>query len=286
MADSKGSNGRSGGNEGDVGNGWDAFDWESWGQESAPNSHVARGEVRGDLAHLSDDGDERRSEEPDGDEPSVSGGAWVSHGGILRWEGEGEEEAIGIRAEAESRWAADDVDLPPGAPDTLRIRATRAWLARQRQLESEAVGVLLAERRSQKQTETHHEYAHRERTSREPRDEGPLGLALAEHTAAMQEYERLLELMQETSEHSGPSRVLVELHLALTERLAALASAPEAPAGFAAHVLVAEVEGEEAARQGASPPTPRSSAEWEGQAQAVLAARRRVERVSAPEPED
>ena len=78
-----------------------------------------------------------------------------------------------------------------------------------------------------------------------------------------------------------------ELHLALTERLAELAMAPEAPAGFAARVLLAEVEDEEATAQGkAAAPTPRSTAEWEGQAQAVLLARKRVEFVTAPEPED
>jgi hypothetical protein len=281
--------GQNGGNDD-----WDAFDWSNWGQEPAEDSHGHDRGIRGDLARLSPLDDGRRTtidqtgeegEQDEGASSGAGGGKWVSQGGILHWEGadDAEEAPGGIRAEAESRWAADDVDLPPGAPDPLRIRATRAWLARQRQLEAEAVGFVLAQRRELQGSEVQREHA---ASPGAPPQDSPLDLALVQHTAGMQEYERLLELLQEIASHSGPARALVELHLALTERLAELASAPEAPSGFAARVLLAEVEGEEAASTTQMVPTPRSTAEWEGRAEAVLAARRRVEWVTAPEPED
>jgi hypothetical protein len=277
----------SGGN-GRHGDDWDAFDWASWGRESPDDGDGKANRRHDELAYLSGAGNGRLTEaDEESSGPSGgSGGAWVSQGGILRWEGADEEdETVGIRAEAASRWAADDVDLPPGAPDSLRIRSARAWLARQRQLEAEAVGLLLMERRKLAGAEARSEDADRGGPA-STSEESPLDLALAEHTAAMQEYERLLELLWETAEHSGPARLLVELYLALTERLAELATSPEAPAGFSARVLLAEVEDEETTSQGTAAPTPRSTAEWEGQAQAVLLARKRVEFVSAPEPED
>ena len=43
--------------------------------------------------------------------------------------------------------AADDLDLPLGAPDSLRIRSLRAWLARRRLEETDTLGLLLLERR-------------------------------------------------------------------------------------------------------------------------------------------
>jgi hypothetical protein len=287
--------GQNGGNDD-----WNAFDWANWGQEPGEDGdgqdRGVRGTsgIRGDLARLSrlDDGRSSRTDQlgeegvaDDGPTSGAGEGKWVSQGGILRWEGADDEDeaAGGIRAEAESRWAADDVDLPPGAPDALRIRATRAWLARQRRLEAEAVGFVLAERRELQGSEAQREHAASRGAAPE---DSPLDLALVQHTAGMQEYERLLELLDEVASHSGPARALVELHLVLTERLAELASAPEAPSGFATRVLLAEVEGEEAASQDQTVPTPRSTAEWEGRAEAVLAARRRVEWVTAPEPED
>jgi hypothetical protein len=281
MTDGHGGTG-SGSGGGGGGDDWDAFDWAAWGEAQAEGGHGGHGRLGDELSRLTEEGDDRRSE-IDEDAPAVTGGAWVSQGGILRWEGdEHEEESGSIRAEAESRWAANDVDLPPGAPDTLRIRSTRAWLARQRQLEADAVGMLLLERRKLAGADSRSDDAQLGIAT----TESPLDLALVEHNAAMQEYERLLELLADVAAHSGPSRLLVELHLALTEQLAALASAPEAPAGFAARVLLAEVEGEEATEEERSMPTPRSSAEWQGQAEAVFAARKRVEFVSAPEPED
>ena len=111
-------------------------------------------------------------------------------------------------------------------------------------------------------------------------------MALAEHQAAIEEYERLIEELDQTMDHSGPARALVEYYLYLTERLAELASAPAAPAEFAARLLLVPVEDEEGSSGAKRPVSPRESAEWQGRAEAVLQARRRIERVSAPEPED
>lgn len=252
---------------GDNGNEWDHFNFDAWGN-GAPEPGMDRNGASPDEP--ADGGDVEEA------------GHWESVGGVLRWEGPEEgAQAPTLLEEARSQWAAEQIDLPPGAPDPARLRATRAWLARQRVLEGEALGQVLYERRL-----LLHSASLDEAPEREEDDASPLGLALAEHTAAMQEYERLLEVLAELEAHSGPARVLVEYHLALTERLAELAAAPEAPADFAAGVLLAEVEDEEATSAEGKRPTPRSLAEWQGTARAVVQARRRVERVTQPEPDE
>lgn len=245
-------------------NGWNTFDFDEWGIDGADG--VARN------GHAGDDG--KAAEGSAG----ASEGQWVSQGGVLHWETSGEEDESkrDLRAEAASVWAGDDVDLPPGVPDDARIRAARAWLARQRQLESEEVGALLLERR---------EAGADEDVASD--GEGPYDLALAEHQAAIETYERALEALSDLAAHTGPSRVLVEFYLWLNERLAMLAVMPEAPAEFAARLLLVPVEDEEnAPTTSKETSTPRSSAQWQGCAAALLRARRRVEQVSAPEPED
>jgi hypothetical protein len=252
---------------GDNGNEWDRFNFDAWGND-APEPGMDRNGSSPDEPATGDEAEEA--------------GHWESVGGVLRWEGpeEGAQPPT-LLDEARSQWAAEQVDLPPGAPDPARVRATRAWLARQRVLEGEALGQVLYERRL-----LLHSGSLDEAPEHDEDDASPLGLALAEHTAAMQEYERLLEVLGELEAHSGPARVLVEYHLALTERLAELASAPEAPADFAAGVLLAEVEDEEAAGAQGTLPTPRSVAEWQGRARAAVLARRRVERVTLPDPDE
>jgi hypothetical protein len=241
--------------------------------------------------------DGRRSSLSTDDEDEFSGeitegqqeGRWVSQGGILTWEepdgrtaAEAEE---GLRAEANSRWAAEDVDLPPGTPDTIRIRAAHAWLARQRALESEAVGMLLLERRKLEQGTAPDEEAPRHRVI-DNQGDSALDLAVIEHQAAIETYDRLIEALDDIITHTGPARVLVEFYLWLTERLAIIAAMPEAPADFAERILLVAVEDEESARPDASQPTPRSNAEWQGCADALLQTRRRVEWVSAPDSDD
>lgn len=282
------------------GDGWDGFDWASWGEAPSANgrSNSANGALRSELARMSSDaGDERRSSLPaDGDE-EFSGerdegrqeGRWVSQGGILTWEESDESAAAeakgGLRAEADSRWAADDVDLPPGTPDAIRIRAAHAWLARQRALESEAVGMLLLERRALEQRATSDEDAPRPSAIG---DQGgsALDLAVVEHQAAIETYDRLIEALDNIITHTGPARVLVEFYLWLTERMASIAAMPEAPADFAERILLVAVEDEESDSSSAEQPTPRSTAEWQGCADALLQTRRRVEWVSAPDSDD
>ena len=210
---------------------------------------------------------------------------WVSRGGILQWEESGESSQEGqskAGSEAASRWAADGVDLPPGAPDHLRVRSLRAWLLRRRALETEELGQLLLERRR----------AGADEDSDEPPD-SPLELALLERQAAIEVYEALVESLDEMASHSGPARLLVEYYLWLSERLVMLAGAAEAPADFSARAmlplpdLAEEGSGAESATGAAEPPpTARSIAQWQGRALAALAARRRIEQVSAPEPEE
>ncbi len=258
---------------------WDSFDFDAWGAETAANGEA--GGTNGHTGKLHQNSIDS-SEEPVGDE-----GRWVSQGGVLHWEApdDAEESAPNPRAEANSRWADDDVDLPPGAPDTLRVRSAHAWLVRRRAIESEAQGELLLERR-RIYGPTDEDVADERQSRRGPQEDSPLDVALAEHQAAIEEYERLIEELDQTMDHSGPARALVEYYLYLTERLAELASAPAAPAEFAARLLLVPVEDEEGSSGAKRPVSPRESAEWQGRAEAVLQARRRIERVSAPEPED
>lgn len=212
------------------------------------------------------------SEEEDEPEGAPSGaGRWVSRGGVLIWE-EPEGATLEPAAEAESQWAEDQLQLPPGAPALSRIRAVRAWLLAQRQREHEALGMLLLEQRRLQPEEE------QPGMRRGPREPSPLELAMAQHEAAASEYESLLEALADLESHTGPQRLLVEYYLAVTDRLASLASAPEAPETFAPHLR--------SAPRATQPSTPRTAAEWEGRAGAVMQARRRVERMTAPETEE
>jgi hypothetical protein len=218
-----------------------------------------------------------QSEDEADEAPSAAGtdGRWVSRGGVLAWE----EPAEGPEAgpEAESRWAADELELPAGAPSGARIRAVRAWLLAKRQAENEALGMLLLEQRRMRPADDAQWGPQGAR--RGIREESPLEIAMAGHQAAVDEYERLHEALGDLATHTGPERLLVEFYLVATDRLAALANAPEAPAGFAPELRTAPPVPH-------SPATPRAVAEWEGRARAVLLARRRVERMTAPETEE
>lgn len=262
--------------------GWDTFDFSAWGAEASSDGLSGRN-GRNDASESADnpgeEGDAERTV------PHRPAGKWISQGGVLNWEEPddfGDQGEPTIREEAESVWAADDVDLPAGAPDAARVRAARAWLALQRQREVDALGMLLLERREIYGDEE----PERDVKGRTHREENPLDLALAEHQAAVEEYEAMLAALDNIIAHNGPARALVEFYLWLSERLAELARAPEAPAGFAASLLLAPVEDEESAEPGEPAPTPRASAEWQGRAEAVTQTRRRVERVTAPEPEE
>ena len=263
------------------GDGWDTFDWQSWGGgEPSANGHAANGH----QPSAGDDGRRTELDQEDAEEDVRPRGAWVSQGGVMRWETpDDEESAPSLQDEARSPFAADDFALPAGAPDAARVRAVRAWLARQRQLAGEAIGFLLVERRQLQSAETGHDAPGRPEADE---SDNPLELALVEHQGLMEEYERLIEALDEILTHSGPARALIEYHLWLTERLAALAREPEAPAAFTAQLLLAEVEDEEQSSPQPLPTTPRSHAEWEGRAEAVVRTRRRVEWVTTPETEE
>lgn len=215
-------------------------------------------------------------------------GHWVTQGGVLRWQASAERDSSDdegvetpLREEAQSSWAADDLDLPLGAPATTRLRAVRAWLARRRLRETELIGALLLERRRLAGPASDDgEDAEPSAPPENPND--PVALALTEAQAAADEYETLLDMLAETRAHVGPQSALVEYYLALNDRLTALAAQPAAPDTFAQSVLFAEIERKPAS--GEISPSQRS--EWEGRAGATLATRRRVEQVTASEPED
>jgi hypothetical protein len=88
----------------------------------------------------------------------------------------------------------------------------------------------------------------------------------------------------------------VEFYLWLNERLAILASTAPAPSyrtAFSAEARLAPMDladnpGDSTETSGMESPSlsARSIVEWQGRAQAALGARRRIEQVSAPEPED
>ncbi len=266
------------------GDGWDAFDWSAIPDSPSTNGHsqLTHGAHPAEgFAHLASGmGDERRSTEEEGHPTEARRGQWVSRGGILDWdtgdEDAHEEGSGGLRAEAGSHWAEDEVDLPPGAPDTLRIRAARAWIVRQRMLETEAQGILLLERR--------HEQG--EDVTTQASSDAPLEIALSEHQGAIEAYDSLLAALEDLTAHTGPSRVLVEFYFWLNEQLASLAAAPEAPAELAERLLLTPMAAPASTVAPQTPSTPRSVAEWQGRMEAMLQARRRVEYVSAPEPED
>lgn len=269
-------------------NGWDGFDWQSWGgDEPGGNGHDGNNRLRDDQRDLSERlGDDRRTQiEDESAEGARPEGMWVTDGGVMRWETPDDaEENVTLQDEARSPFAADDFTVPAGAPPAARVRAVRAWLARQRERASDAIGYLLIERRQLQSSESGRDTGSRADPAA---GDDPLELALTEHQATMQEYEDLLEALDDIVTHSGPTRALIEYHLWLSERLAQLASAPEAPASFAAQLLLVEVEDEEQTEtQPSAATSARSHAEWEGRAEAAVKTRRRVEWVSASEAEE
>lgn len=283
------SNGQSGGNGGDD---WESFDFTTWGADDTPSpdgrgDRAQHGDVLGDLSDL-EDGDElaarrTRVSPPEGlrdlgdalllDEEDGRAG-WVHEGGMVRWQeadGADEPEREDLRTMATSPWAADDLDMPLGAPPRTRIRGVRAWLARQRLEMDAAQGEVLLARRRMESDGTLDEAGNAE----------ALEVALTEFAASADEFEALIELLSETENHVGPGQVLVEYHLALEERLAALAAAPEAPEGYSPPgMLLAPVE--RPSRSTASPTLAERNA-WLARADAVTATRRRVERLTLPE---
>ena len=281
---------------------WNGFDWATWGAspdrepdgestDGADSGAPAQPARREEPDHYSDGflrpalADVDESSTPSGADPT---GRWVTHGGVLAWQppdGADEESENGdapLRDEARSSWADDAIALPLAAPPSARVRAVRAWLGLRRLREAELMGELLLERR-RLAGPADGESAEGEQTLPPPENPNdPLTLALTEAQAAADEYETLLGLLEETRAHVGVQAALVEFYLAVTDRLAALASHPAAPDDFAERVLYAQVE-----RQPANGElTPALRSEWEGRAGAALATRKRMEQVTAVEPED
>lgn len=271
----------------DSHNDWDNFDYSQWGiapdageanrdgnKPSEGEDHYSDGFLRPALADV--------------DEDAKSGGGWVTQGGVLRWQPDDREDSdeeganAPLRDEAQSPWASDEVDLPLGAPPTARLRAVRAWLARRRLREAELIGALLLERRRLAQALPSDDGDDDTRPGSPENPNDPLALALAEAQAAADEYESLLGMLEETRAHVGPQAALVEFYLTISDRLATLAAQPAAPGDFAERTLFMQVERQPATGE----LTPAMRSEWEGRAGATVATRKRVEQVTATEPED
>src|SRR5262245_26810055 len=113
-------------------NDWDDAPWSTWGADDSAtgtgeNDGWPSEEARATSAEI---GEEETSGVGARSEGAGGEGRWVSQGGVLRWEaGEGERDVEDAQAEVKSRWAEEEIELPQGAPDTLRIRAAHAWLA-------------------------------------------------------------------------------------------------------------------------------------------------------------
>ncbi len=305
--------------------GWDSFDWASWGGDDALADENTEGQYDDESAR---DGQMRRppwqpgmlrpalDELGDEEIATLSGadehGRWVSRGGVMQWEEPDTRDVTefpNLRDEAYSHWAANDITLPLGAPERMRVREMRAWLARRRMLETEAQGTLLLERRRLLGAEGEEDDAASDpeadtfpaRRRRAIREEHPLDLAIAERQASADEYEDALLTLEELRAHSGADRILIELYLALTDRLAALAAAPAAGRALAnanasdeaaltpldrATLQAVLLEGQAPTPAASAPPTPRETREWLGRAQAALQTRRHIERLTMPEPEE
>jgi hypothetical protein len=249
----------------------------SWGLEPPPLGANGHGANPWGAGSNSDD-DEGIEDGGASDEEGPTKGHWVTRGGVLFWEEPetyDESGALDLRAEAASEWAADDLNLPLGAPDSLRIRALRAWLARRRLEESDTLGILLLERRRRYPDITEDVLPRRQA----PAESSPLDLEMLERQSASDEYERYLEQLTDLEAHGALRRLLVEFYLALSERVGELANMSAAPADFAPELRVAETPGAGEASQ-------EERAEWRGRSEAARLTRRRVERVTAPEEEE
>jgi hypothetical protein len=249
-----------------------------WDLEPLPLGANGHGGNPWDAGSRSAD-DETDETRRSGDDDAATKGHWVTRGGVLFWEEPetyDESGSLDLRAEAASEWAADDLALPLGAPDSLRIRALRAWLARRRIEEADTLGILLLERR-RLYPDASDETTTRRQASTE---RSPLDLEMLERQSASEEYERYLEQLADLEAHGALRRLLVEFYLALTERVGELANMPAAPADFAPELRIA---GEKPNDSEASAD---ERAEWRGRAEAATLTRRRVERVTAPEEEE
>jgi hypothetical protein len=167
-------------------------------------------------------------EHGNGHQPNV-GGRWVSEGGRLRWvpardlaEDAGDvDDATGRDLDAldEAAWASDVPPLPPGAPESARVRAALAWLRRVRDAEREIVGELGVIERDQLRAPD----AAPPRRMRGTPPPSPITVQMGEHGAAAEWFDAAREALEEAAERN-PGRALVEWYLWLATDAAPAAS--------------------------------------------------------------
>jgi len=155
-----------------------------------------------------------------GEQQGSQPGKWVSDGGRLRWVSSEElrmenletygDEGFGNDLEDldEEIWASDHLSLPPGAPESARIRAALAWLDRQRMQTQESINeqaLLLYQQQRQ------HEEAPRTRRRR-PEPPSPIAITSAELNGALDWFEAATIELRDLAERSS-GRALVEWYL-------------------------------------------------------------------------
>jgi hypothetical protein len=148
-----------------------------------------------------------------------AGGRWESEGGRLRWvaardlaENAGDvDDATGRDLDEldEASWASDVPPLPPGAPESARVRAALAWLRRVRDTEGEIVGELGLIERDQLRAQDAAPPPRRARGTPTP---NPITVQMAEHGAAAEWFEAAREALEDAAERN-PGRALVEWYL-------------------------------------------------------------------------
>jgi hypothetical protein len=151
-------------------------------------------------------------------------GHWISDGGRLRWISADEaiaeyNETTGIDSGDvvlpdlidESPWSSDIPLLPPGAPESFRIRAALAWLMRQIAGLQERINELtLIEYEAQRARDS--EEMARPRRRRRPQPPTTTALELAFHRGALEWYEAATAELREQADRSS-GRALVEWYL-------------------------------------------------------------------------
>jgi hypothetical protein len=192
-------------------------------------------------------------------------GRWIVEGGRLRWipayetvdEEDGAPDAFGdtLATFDEAAWASDTPPLPPGAPEPALVRATLAWLNRQRD-ENRALADEMALLERQRQREREEEtLSPRRRRQLEP--PSAAALDMARYDGAANWFEIAADALLEQADRT-PGRALVEWYLWLITDEAPDVSADDP-------IAIAGAQGREAAREHA---------------------RKHAERLTAPESDD
>src|SRR5579884_3694460 len=135
-------------------------------------------------------------------------GRWIVEGGRLHWipayemadEEDGSPDYLGgsLARFDEATWGSDTPPLPPGAPEPALVRATLAWLHRQRD-ENRALADEMALIERQRQRERQDEQAF-PRRRRQPEPPSAAALDMARYDGAANWFETAAEALVEQAD--------------------------------------------------------------------------------------